>query len=198
MLAYSSIAHAGYALVGFVGAGVAKTSEARDGAINAVAFYLLTYAVTNLGAFAVVTLLGEKNDRRTEFEDYNGIGFKAPVLSFTLSLFMLSFLGLPLTAGFIGKILVFGPAIQSGEPLLTVMVVVAVICTAISAYYYLRLIVVMFFKERLTEWTEPKIPITLATVLIITVIGVFGLGLFSDRVLSIFKTSPTATKAQLK
>lgn len=198
MLAYSSIAHAGYALVGFVGAGVAKTTEARDGAINAVAFYLLTYAVTNLGAFAVVTLLGEKNDRRTEFEDYNGIGFKTPVLSFTLSLFMLSLLGLPLTAGFIGKILVFGPAIQSGEPLLTVMVVVAVICTAISAYYYLRLIVVMFFKDRLTEWTEPKIPATLATVLIITVIGVFGLGLFSDKVLSIFKTAPTATKAQLK
>lgn len=198
MLAYSSIAHAGYAVVGFVGAGVAKTTDARDAAITAVAFYLLTYAVTNLGAFAVVTLLGEKNDRRTEFEDYNGIGFKTPVLAFTLSLFMLSLLGLPLTAGFIGKVLVFRPALEANNPLLTIMVVVAVISTAISAYYYLRLIVVMFFKERLTEWEEPKISNSLAAVLLITVIGVFGLGLFSDKVLNIFKQVPTAVKAQVK
>lgn len=196
MLAYSSIAHAGYALVGFVGAGMAKTPELRDAAITAVAFYLLTYAVTNLGAFAIVTLLGEKNDRRTDFEDYNGIGFKSPILAFTLSLFMLSLLGLPLTAGFIGKILVFSPAIQSGEPLLTIMVVVAVITTAISAYYYLRLIVVMFFKERLTEWIEPKIPTSLAAVLLICVLGVFYLGIFSDRVLDVFR--PTRTTAQVK
>ena len=93
MLAYSSIAHAGYALVGFVGAGMATTTEARDDAIAAVAFYMLTYAVTNLGAFAIVTLLSQKNDRRTEFDDYNGIGFKSPVLAFSLSLFMLSLLG---------------------------------------------------------------------------------------------------------
>ena len=88
MLAYSSIAHAGYALVGFIGAGAAETATQRDEAIAAVAFYMLTYAVTNLGAFAIVTLLSQKNDRRAEFEDYNGIGFRAPVLSFTLSLFM--------------------------------------------------------------------------------------------------------------
>lgn len=198
MLAYSSIAHAGYALVGFVGAGVAKTADARDAAISAVAFYLLTYAVTNLGAFAIVTLLGEKNDRRTNFEDYNGIGFKSPILAFTLSLFMLSLLGLPLTAGFIGKIMVFRPALESGEPLLTIMVVAAVICTAISAYYYLRLIVVMFFKERLTEWTEPKIPGALAAVLLITVLGVFFLGLFSDKVIEVFKQAPAKVQAQMK
>ena len=105
---------------------------------------------------------------------------------------------MPLTAGFIGKILVFSPAIQSGEPLLTIMVVVAVITTAISAYYYLRLIVVMFFKERLTEWTEPKIPASLAAVLLITVLGVFYLGLFSDRVLDIFKQIPATVKAEIK
>ena len=66
-----------------------RPTTERDEAIASVAFYMLTYAVTNLGAFAIVTLLGQKNDRRTEFEDYNGIGFKSPVLSFTLSLFML-------------------------------------------------------------------------------------------------------------
>ncbi|MEK7856198.1 MAG: NADH-quinone oxidoreductase subunit N, partial [Acidobacteriota bacterium] len=72
MLAYSSIAHAGYALVGFLGAGAAVNAADRDAAIASVAFYMLTYAITNLGAFAIITLLGQKNDRRTEFDDYNG------------------------------------------------------------------------------------------------------------------------------
>lgn len=197
MLAYSSIAHAGYALVGFVGAGVAAGS-AREAAIAAVAFYLLTYAVTNIGAFAIVTLLGQKNDRRTEFEDYNGIGFRSPLLSFTLSLFMLSLLGLPLTAGFIGKVLVFRPALEAGNTLLTVVVVAAVLNTAISAYYYLRLIVVMFFKERTTDWAEPRIPAAFAAVLLITVLGVFYLGIFGNSVIERFSTPTTPVGAQLR
>ena len=190
MLAYSSIAHAGYALVGFVGAGMATTTEQRDTAIAAVAFYMLTYAVTNLGAFAIVTLLAQKNDRRTEFDDYNGIGFKSPVLAFSLSLFMLSLLGLPLTAGFIGKVLVFRPALESGNTLLTILVVVAVVNTAISAYYYLRLIVVMFFRERTSDWQTPKMPTALAAALIIAVLGVFYLGIFGDRLIEKFAQSP--------
>ena len=190
MLAYSSIAHAGYALVGFVGAGAAASAAQRDEGVVAVAFYMLGYAVTNLGAFAIVTLLAQKNDRRTEFEDYNGIGFKSPVLAFTLSLFMLSLFGLPLTAGFMGKILVFRPAIQANNPMLTLLVVVAVVNSAISAYYYLRFIVVMFFKERTTEWTAPKIPASIAVVLAITVFGVLYLGIFSDRVIDAFRNAP--------
>ena len=192
MLAYSSIAHAGYALVGFIGAGLAKTTAARDEAIAAVAFYMLTYAVTNLGAFAIVALVAQKNDRRTEFEDYNGIGFKSPVLAFSLSLFMLSLLGLPLTAGFMGKIMVFRPALEAGNMLVTMLVVVAVVNTAISAYYYLRLIVVMFFRERTTAWQEPKMPIGLAAAIVITVLGVFYFGIFSDSVIQKFSQSPTA------
>lgn len=195
MLAYSSIAHAGYALVGFIGAGMAKTPQARDEAIASVAFYMLTYAITNLGAFAIVTLLAQKNDRRTEFEDYNGIGFKSPILAFSLSLFMLSLLGLPLTAGFMGKVLVFRPALEAGSSLLTILVVVAVINTAISAYYYLRLIVVMFFRERTTEWLEPRISTGLAAVLIITILGVFYFGIFSDRVIERFSQPPVAQTA---
>ena len=199
MLAYSSIAHAGYALVGFIGAGVAKTPEARDAAIASVAFYMLSYAVTNLGAFAIVTLLGQKNDRRTEFEDYNGIGFKSPVLAFTLSLFMLSLFGLPLTAGFMGKVLVFRPALESGNPLLVVVVVIAVLGSAISAYYYLRLIVVMFFRERTTDWAAPRIPYALAAVLVITVAGVLYFGIFSDGVINKFShTSLPVQAAQVK
>ena len=198
MLAYSSIAHAGYALVGFIGAGFAETVEARDAAIASVAFYMLTYAVTNLGALAIVTLLGEKNDRRTEFEDYNGIGFRAPVIAFTLSLFMLSLLGLPLTAGFMGKVLVFRPALEAGNALLTATVVIAVINTAISAYYYLRLIVVMFFRERTTDWFVPKMPVGLAVVILVTVLGVFYLGIFSDGVIEKFSKTMPQSQAQVK
>lgn len=196
MLAYSSIAHAGYALVGFIGAGMAKDAASRDAAIASVAFYMLTYAVTNLGAFAIVTLLAEKNDRRTEFEDYNGIGFRAPVIAFTLSLFMLSLLGLPLTAGFMGKILVFRPALEAGNALITATVIVAVVNTAISAYYYLRLIVVMFFRERTTDWFVPKMPVGLAVVILVTVIGVFYLGIFSDGVIEKFSKSIPQVSAQ--
>ncbi|HUF05235.1 MAG TPA: NADH-quinone oxidoreductase subunit N [Aridibacter sp.] len=192
MLAYSSIAHAGYAMVGFIGAGVAKTASGRDDAIAAVAFYMLTYAVTNLGAFAIVTLVARKNDRRTEFEDYNGIGFRSPVLAFSLSLFMLSLLGLPLTAGFIGKVLVFRPALEAGTSLMVFLVVIAVINTAISAYYYLRLVVVMFFRERTEEWLQPKMPTALAAVLAITIIGVFYLGIFGNNVIEMFSKYPVS------
>ena len=192
MLAYSSIAHAGYAMVGFVGAGAATTAAGRDEAVASVAFYMLTYAITNLGAFAIVTLLGQKNDRRTEFEDYNGIGFRSPLLSFALSLFMLSLLGLPLTAGFMGKVLVFRPALEAGSAMLTLLVVVAVVNTAISAYYYLRLIVVMFFRERTSDWAEPRMPLALGVALVIAIIGVLYLGIFAGGVIELF-SQPTAT-----
>lgn len=198
MLAYSSIAHAGYALVGFIGAGAAKPGSAQDAAIASVAFYMLTYAVTNLGAFAIVSLVAQKNDRRADFEDFNGIGFKSPVIAFTLSLFMLSLLGLPLTAGFMGKVLVFRPALEAGSTLLVVMVIVAVINTAISAYYYLRFIVVMFFKERVTDWSEPRMPIGLAAALLITVVGVLYLGIFAGGVIEKFSQPRAVYDAQLK
>jgi len=191
MLAYSSIAHAGYAMVGFIGAGFAKTTAARDEAIAAVAFYLLAYAITNLGAFGIVSLLGQRNDRRADFEDYNGIGFRSPVLAFSLSLFMLSLLGLPLTAGFMGKVLVFRPALEAGNTLLTILVVVAVVNTAISAYYYLRLIVVMFFRERTTQWIEPKTPLGMTAAIIITVVGILYFGIFANNLIYKFAESPS-------
>jgi NADH-quinone oxidoreductase subunit N len=191
MLAYSSIAHAGYAMVGFLGAGAATNAAARDAAIASVAFYMLTYAITNLGAFTIVTLLGQKNDRRTDFEDYNGIGFKSPVLSFTLSLFMLSLLGMPLTAGFMGKVLVFRPALEASSTMLNILVVVAVVNTAISAYYYLRLIVVMFFRERTSDWKEPRIPAPVAVALVVAVIGVLYLGIFAGGVIDKFSQQTT-------
>jgi NADH-quinone oxidoreductase subunit N len=188
MLAYSSIAHAGYALVGFVAAGAATTPEDRSAALSAVAFYLLTYAIMNMGAFAVVTLIARRGDQQTAVDDYNGIGFASPVLAFSLSLFLLSLLGMPLTAGFMGKIFVFSSALKQGY---TWLVVIGVLNTAISAYYYLRLIVVMFFRERTGTWELPRIPASVAIALLLTILGVFYLGLFPGRVFSAFQAKPT-------
>ena len=111
---------------------------------------------------------------------------------------MLSLLGLPLTAGFMGKVLVFRPALEAGSSLLTILVVVAVVNTAISAYYYLRLIVVMFFRERTTEWIDPRIPTALAAVLVITILGVFYFGIFSDSVIERFSQPPAVQKAMTR
>jgi len=187
MLAYSSIAHAGYALVGFVAAGAATDVTQRGAALTAVAFYLLTYAVMNMGAFAIVTVIARKGDQRNKVDDYNGIGFSSPVLAFSLSIFLLSLLGMPLTAGFMGKILVFSAAINQGYVWL---VVIGVLNTAVSAYYYLRLIVVMFFREPSGTWEAPRIPAAVAVALILTILGVFYLGLFPGRIISIFSPKP--------
>ena len=188
MLAYSSIAHAGYALVGFVAAGAATTPEDRSAALSAVAFYLLTYAIMNMGTFAVVTLIARRGDLQTSVDDYNGIGFASPVLAFSLSLFLLSLLGMPLTAGFMGKIFVFSSALKQGY---TWLVVIGVLNTAISAYYYLRLIIVMFFRERTGTWELPRIPASVAIALVLTILGVFYLGMFPGRVFNAFQAKPT-------
>lgn len=185
MLAYSSIAHAGYALVGFIAAGSASDLTQRNNAITAVIFYLLTYAVMNIGAFAVVQLIARSGDRRTAIEDYRGIGFDSPVLAFSLSLFMLSLLGMPLTAGFMGKIMVFGSAIEQHY---YGLVVIAVLNTAVSAYYYLRLIIVMFFGERTIAWNAPRVPASVAVALVITVVGVLYLGIFPGRIINALQT----------
>jgi len=177
----STHVHSRAALVGVVAAGAATDLAQRDTAITAVMFYLLTYAVMNIGAFAVVQLIARAGDRRTSIEDYNGIGFESPVLAFSLVLFMLSLLGMPLTAGFMGKIVVFGAAIERGY---YVLVVIAVLNTAISAYYYLRLVIVMFFRDRTTAWVRPPVPASIAITLVLSIFGVLYLGLFPGRVLN--------------
>jgi len=190
LLAYSSIAHAGYALVGVIAAGAASDMDQRNAALTSVTFYLLTYAVMNIGAFVVVTLIARSGDRRTEVEDYNGIGFQSPVLAFSLALFLLSLLGLPLTAGFMGKILVFREALRQGY---VGLVVIAVINTAVSAYYYLRLIIVMFFRERSTAWTAPRIPASAALALVLTIVAVLYLGIFPGRVINALQAKPVVS-----
>jgi len=193
MLAYSSIAHAGYACAGFLAAGSTGIAAQRNEAISSVAFYMLAYSIMNLGAFAIITLLAQKGDKRTEFDDYNGIAQESPVLAYTLAIFMLSMLGLPLTAGFMGKLFVFKSAFDAGYKW---VVVIGVINSAVSAYYYLRLIIVMFFKERTTEWKDPAIPAVLSAILVITLFGTLFLGIFPSAVTEIFKKSPTIQTTQ--
>jgi NADH-quinone oxidoreductase subunit N len=170
MLAYSSIAHAGYALVGFVA-----------GDWRAVAFYMLAYAFMNVGAFAVVATIARRSDRAVTFDDYRGIGFDSLPLSITLSVFMLSLAGFPMTAGFMGKLLIFKAAWLQGFHWL---VIIGVLASAASVYYYLRPIVVMFFGAP-PEGERPRVLVSTATAAALTVaiIFVFYLGLVPNPVL---------------
>lgn len=169
LLAYSSIAHAGYAMVGMAA-----------GDWRSVAFYLLGYAVINIGAFAIVEVIAQRGDLRTNLSDYAGIGFKSLGIASALSLFLLSLAGLPLTAGFMGKFLVFKSAWGAGFHSL---VVIAVINSAISWYYYLRVIVVMFFSEPAGDVRPPALARSVAAALVLIVLATFYLGVSPDRVL---------------
>lgn len=193
LLAYSSIAHVGYILLGFIAAGASDDIAKRDAAINSIIFYLLAYSIMNIGAFAIITLLAQSNDRRNMVEDYTGIGFRAPALSLTLSLFLLSLFGMPLTAGFMGKIFVFRAAYEAGY---MGLLIIAVLNTALSAYYYLRLIIIMFFRERQTEWVAPRVPASIAIVLVLTAAGVVYLGLFPGRLANALQTMQESFNAR--
>ena len=175
MLAYSSIAHAGYALVGLAA-----------GDWRSVAFYMLCYVVINIGAFGIIELLARKGDKRTEIADYAGIGFKSLGLASALSLFLLSLAGIPLTAGFMSKLLVFKSAWSMGatNELFYYLVVIGVINSAISWYYYLRIIVVMFFSETATDYKAPRLSRSLAAALVLALLGTLYLGVMPGNVLN--------------
>ncbi|TAL17091.1 NADH-quinone oxidoreductase subunit N [bacterium] len=167
MLAYSSIAHAGYLLVAMVTA----TADAGTGLL----FYLFSYAFMNIGAFACVIMLGRKGDQRTTLDDYAGIGFKKPLLAAALTVFMFSMAGIPPTAGFIGKFLIFKAAIKQGYIWLAVL---GVLNSAASVYYYLRVLVYMYFKEPGEKADEPLRAgglIALATTIAVVVILLLGM-----------------------
>ena len=142
MLAYSSIAHAGYLLVGLI--------AATDTGQAAVLFYLLSYAVTNLGAFGVMALLANRSNEHDEVRDFAGLWRSQPVLATLMTIFLLSLGGFPPTAGFIGKWYIFAAAVQQGHYWLAI---VGVLTSVISVYYYLRIIVMMYMSE--SAHTEP-------------------------------------------
>jgi len=175
MLAYSSIAHAGYILIGVL---------ARDWA--AVAFYLLVYTIMNLGCFAIVALWARRGDERVLIADYAGLGFRQPMLSFPLAIFLVSLAGFPGTAGFVAKFWLFKSAWGAGFPEL---VIIGVLNTVVSVYYYLYVVIVMFFREPKAE--VARIPLSRAFVatLVVAVVGVFYLGLLPTRVFAILNAA---------
>ena len=146
MLAYSSIAHAGYTLVAFAAVTSMKPDQETGAApaYAAVLFYLASYALVSVGAFTVVSEIGGRGERYLTLDDYAGLGTRQPFAAAGLSLFLLSLLGLPITAGFFGKLYIFSAAIKS--KLLWLAIAMAV-NSIIGAYYYFRVIVVMYMRE---------------------------------------------------
>lgn len=141
MLAYSSIAHAGYILMALAAAGTAGVS---DSAVGAALFYLLAYALTNLGTWAIVMAVERAEGEGLKLDDYAGLGARRPGMALAMALFMLSLTGLPPTVGFIGKFYVFQATLDAGYVWLAL---VGVLTSLISAYYYLRVVIVMYMRE---------------------------------------------------
>jgi NADH-quinone oxidoreductase subunit N len=174
MLAYSSVAHAGYILMGLVAAGV---EDVRDFSVGASIFYLLAYALTNLGTWAVVIAV-ERADSQAgaggdglSLDDYAGLGVRRPGLALAMALFMLSLTGLPPTVGFIAKFYVFRAAIDAGYVWLAL---VGVLTSLVSAYYYLRVVVLMYMREgEGRALTQPALNLAVALTALATFI--FGL-----------------------
>ncbi len=174
MLAYSSIAHAGYLLVAF--------AARQEIGVAAAIFYAASYAAMNVGAFAVVSHFGRAGERYVNIEDYAGLGKRSPVLAITLTVFLLSLIGIPATGGFFAKFYVFNAALKSDLVWLTV---IGLINSAVAAYYYLRVIVVMYMYE--PQPGEQKVTLraapTLTAALVITAILTVWLGVKPGDVL---------------
>jgi NADH-quinone oxidoreductase subunit N len=185
MLAYSSIAHAGYALIGLVAAGRAAGESGGTSGIASVMLYLAFYAFMTLGAFAVIAMFRKGGLEGEDIDDYAGLAKRQPVAALMMLVFMVSLAGIPPTAGFLGKFYVFMAAVEAG---LSWLAAVALIFAAVSAYYYMRVVMSMYMREpeagvidspRLV--TSPALSIVLAC----AVAGVILLGLYPNPVVSL-------------
>lgn len=174
MLAYSSIAHAGYVLV-------ALTARSETGTAAAM-FYLASYAFMNVGAFSAVTVLTGKGERFQSIDDFKGLGRKHPLAAALFTVFLLSLIGVPLTGGFFGKFYIFKAALESRLYWLTIL---GLLNSAVAAYYYLRILVVMYMHEpgEAAESSEPLSP-GLRIALLLPALGTLFLGIFPTWVLN--------------
>lgn len=174
MLAYSSIAHAGYMTVAFAVGG--------PDAVSAVIFYIVAYASFNLGAFAILTMIETRSGCKSNFSELVGFSKAHPYLTSILALFMFALAGFPPTVGFVGKFYLFSMAVKSGFIWLAV---IGVMNSFISVYYYLRVVKVSFFDPS----TKPFMPVSftpsMLVILIITIAGTLGLGLFPQQLLEL-------------
>jgi NADH-quinone oxidoreductase subunit N len=174
VLAYSSIAHAGYALVGF--------TAANEIGYAGILFYLLSYTFMNIGAFAIIILVGKKGESNNNVSDYTGLGFKHPLLAMCLSMFLFSLAGIPPFAGFIGKFYLFSGAVKAGYIWLAV---IGVLNSAASVYYYLRIMVYMYMKKPEEEFDWFKVSPMVGFAILLCVAGVLIPGVVPSALLTI-------------
>lgn len=176
MLAYSSIAHAGYMLTGIA----SGSSLGKQG----ISFYLISYALTNIGAFGVISVFEKQNGGNLANADFAGLATRRPWLAALLAIFMFSLTGLPPFAGFVGKYLLFSSAVQAH---LTWLAVLGVLTSLVSAYYYLRIVVLMYFREPVS--TEAiYLPPTAMASLVLSGFGILLLGVLPALVLNAMRT----------
>lgn len=178
MLAYSSIAHAGYILIAFV---IGDKNFSAS-----ILFYVLVYTFMNIGAFAVVILLGQKNAANTSIEVYAGLAARHPVIALAMSIFLLSLAGVPPLAGFMGKFYILSAAIKAKYYWLAV---IGVLNSAVAAYYYLRVIMYMYFKEPGSELARPDFSPAYTLAIVISVWALFHMGIFPRDFLLIAEKS---------
>ena len=172
MLAYSSIAHAGYLLVALV-------TGTKLGSAS-ILFYLVAYTCMNLGAFAVILALAKGNQERLQIEEYAGLGLRRPVLGAAMALFMFSLAGVPPTAGFMGKLYIFSAAVQANQ---IGLAIVGVLNSVISAFYYLRVTVTMYMSPGAPDIPAERTAPALAVALAVAAGGTLLLGLLPSRLL---------------
>src|SRR5690606_32773195 len=183
MLAYSSVAHAGFILVGLSGAYLGETDGLAISSISAVLFYLLVYGIGSIGAFAIVTVVRDSAGETTHLSKWAGLGKESPWLAGAFAVLMLSFAGIPLTGGFIGKWAVFTAA-WAGDAWL--LVVIGALCSAIAAYFYVRVIVLMFFTDPVGDGPTVAVAGVATTVVIaLTVIATIALGVVPGPMLDL-------------
>jgi NADH-quinone oxidoreductase subunit N len=191
MLAYSSIAHAGYILVAF--------AASTELGVAAVLFYLAAYVLMKVGAFLVVTHVGQQGEKRLAIQDYAGLGMKQPALAACFSLFLLALLGLPATGGFLGKFFAFQGALDSARShggAVIVLVVIAAINSVIGAYYYVRVIVAMYFWPQSQEYVPTRVAPAMVFALFVAAIGTLYLGIVPGRIHSLAESAAHSLPVQ--
>jgi NADH-quinone oxidoreductase subunit N len=172
LLAYSAIAHAGYLLMAFAAAPAAG--------ISAAMFYAAAYTAMNIGAFIVVSHFANAGERYVMLDDYTALGRRSPALAATLTVFLISLIGIPVTAGFFAKFYVFSAALKAN---LVGLTIIAVVNSAIGAYYYLRIIVVMYMRDAKQEVPLLHISAGVRAALVLSVAATIYLGILPGRVL---------------
>jgi NADH-quinone oxidoreductase subunit N len=179
MLAYSSIAHAGFLLAGVV--------ALNKSGLNSSIFYLFAYGVATVGAFGIVTLVRDSAGEVTDLNRWSGLGKRSPWVAAAFAGFLLAFAGIPLTSGFIGKFSIFSAAYESGS---TAILITGVLSSAIAAFFYIRVIVLMFFKDPVEDGTSVVIPsIYTQITIVIATVTTFVLGIYPTPLINFIQST---------